>query len=265
MLHLAIECSALAGSVAILRQQTVIAERTLPPIVGSVQSLAPAIVELLAPHRAGNLPTVELISVTHGPGSFTGLRGGLALAKMLGLAWQIPIVPVDTLHVIAAQTAHDLNSQSPIAGNAAADVVAVLNAFRKQVFVGAWRIASDSSNRPTIDLIPLAEPQVLAAELWQAQPLAALERTAGDRQPNGDAMSHASRSLWISGAGLRNYMPQLDDGVNLADPARWDPTAAWVGRLGWHSYLAGGAVSAAELAPNYVRSSAAEEARDARR
>lgn len=265
MLHLAIECSALAGSVAVLQQQTVIAERALSPTVGSVQSLAPTIVELLAPHRAGNLPTVELISVTHGPGSFTGLRGGLALTKMLGLAWQIPIVPVDTLHVIAAQTAHDLTSPGLLAKDAPAVVVAVLNAFRKQVFAGAWRIPTDAPHSPPLNLIPLAQPQVLPAELWQAQPLDALTCTHENCSTNFGATPRPSPTLWISGAGLRNYTPQLDDRMNLADPARWDPTAAWVGRLGWHSYLAGGAVSAAELAPNYVRSSAAEEARDARR
>ncbi len=284
MLHLAIECSALAGSVAVLQQQTVLTERALPPAVGSVQTLAPTIAELLDHYRSSDLPAVGLISVTHGPGSFTGLRSGLALAKMLGLAWQIPIVAGDTLHVIAAQAAHGLTSQGPIAKDAPGTVVAVLNAFRKQVFAGAWRMPTDSSHPLALDLIPVAQPQVLAAELWQAQPLAALTFTDGERQPDCDAVSraspahasharaspahtssaHASLPLWISGAGLRNYMPQLVDGASLTDPTRWDPTAAWVGRLGWHSYVAGEAVSAAELAPNYVRSSAAEEVRDAR-
>lgn len=263
MLHLAIECSALAGSVAVLQQQTVLAERALPPAIGSVQTLAPTIVELLSPYRSGNLPAVELISVTHGPGSFTGLRGGLALAKMLGLAWGIPIVAVDTLHVIAARAADDVTSQALVAKDAAAIVVAVLNAFRKQVFAAAWRIPTDSTDQPALDLLPLAQTQVLDAELWQAGPLAALTRTDGNREPGGDVMPHASLPLWISGAGLRNYTPQLDSGVSLTDPADWDPTAGWVGRLGWHSYLAGRAVSAAQLSPNYVRSSAAEEARDA--
>lgn len=268
MLHLAIECSALAGSVAVLQQQTVLAERALPPTIGSVQTLAPTIVELLSPYRSGNLPAVELISVTHGPGSFTGLRGGLALAKMLGLAWGIPIVAVDTLHVIAAQAADNVTSQARVAKDAAAIVVAVLNAFRKQVFAAAWRIPTDSAHLPALDLIPLAQPQVLDAELWRAGPLTALSCTAlsctaGNCQPGGDALPPASLPLWISGAGLRIYTPQLDSGARLTDPANWDPTAGWVGRLGWHSYLAGRAVSAAQLSPNYVRSSAAEEARDA--
>ncbi len=61
MLHLAIECSAQAGSVAILQQQAVIAESLLPPHVGSVVSMAPTIAELLAQYGAGSSAQVELI------------------------------------------------------------------------------------------------------------------------------------------------------------------------------------------------------------
>ncbi len=263
MLHLAIECSALAGSVAILRQDTVLAERSLPPAIGSVQTLAPTIVELLSLYGSNQLPAVELISVTHGPGSFTGLRGGLALAKMLGLAWGIPIVAVDTLRVVAAQAVLEITNQGLVASGSAADVVAVLNAFRRQVFAAAWRMPASSAAEPGIDLVLLAQPQVLAAELWQAQPLAALEPACSSSARGLVDASHVSPPLYISGAGLRSYTPQLRSDANLIDASHWDPLAACVGRLGWHSYLAGGAVSAAQLAPNYVRSSAAEEVRTA--
>ncbi len=294
MLHLAIECSALAGSVAILQQQTLITERQLPPNIGSVVSLAPTIAELLAQYCSGSSAQVELISVTHGPGSFTGLRAGLATAKMLGLAWKIPLVTVDTLQVIAARSAQVVVKNFCEAGEelgAEANqpvVVAVLNAFRKQVFAAAWCVSTDGPQPKLapeglgLTLKPLATTQVLDAPLWQAQPLSSLENCARDLRPPSSLPpcsppalppnSHPSaleqnsqepRRIWISGPGLRTYTPQSDSRVNLIDQSAWDPVAGWVGRLGWQNYLAGQAVSAAELCPNYVRRSAAEEARSA--
>lgn len=295
MLHLAIECSALAGGVALLQRQNVVAERLLPPNVGSVQSLAPTIAELLAQYGPGSSAQVELISVTHGPGSFTGLRAGLATAKMLGLAWQIPLVAVDTLHVIAARSAQNVLKNYREAGEklgAEADrpiVVSVLNAFRKQVFAAAWRIpadgpqAKDAPQESGLAMIPLAEAQVLDAPLWQAQPLSSLKARLQESSPQSSKPPNsppalppiacastleenplASRRIWISGPGLRTYPPRSDSDVNLIDPSHWDPVASWVGRLGWQHYLAGQVVSAAELSPNYVRGSAAQEARPAR-
>lgn len=301
MLHLAIECSAQAGSVAILQQQTVIVERLLPPNVGSVVSLAPTIAELLSQYGAGSSAQVELISVTHGPGSFTGLRAGLATAKMLGLAWQIPLVAVDTLQVIAARSAenvlkNDRETAEELGTEAEQPIlVAVLNAFRKQVFAAAWRIpagctqvgptANDGSETPGLAMIPLATAQVLDARLWQAQPLSSLKacpQVLSSHESSGSSPSPppppvspipcatslqesslASRRIWIAGPGLRAYTPRVDCGVNLIDESQWDPVASWVGRLGWQNYLVGRAVSAAELSPNYVRGSAAEEARAA--
>ena len=45
---------------------------------------------------------VDAVAVSIGPGSFTGLRIGLAAAKALSYAWQIKIIGVPTLHAIAA-------------------------------------------------------------------------------------------------------------------------------------------------------------------
>lgn len=44
---------------------------------------------------------IDAVSVTIGPGSYSGLRGGLATAKGLVEALDIPIIPVSTLHAIA--------------------------------------------------------------------------------------------------------------------------------------------------------------------
>src|SRR5512135_1300914 len=63
--------------------------------------LAPAIEELLA--RADvKASDLTVLAVALGPGSFTGLRIGLALAKGLALANHIPLVGVPSLDILAA-------------------------------------------------------------------------------------------------------------------------------------------------------------------
>ena len=103
--HLAIESSGLGGSVALFEYDgnfhgQLHSQLILPNSMGSVRTLAPAIEQLL---REAQLLVKQLgsLSVTNGPGSFTGLRVGLATAKMFAWTQRIPVVPVDTLEAIA--------------------------------------------------------------------------------------------------------------------------------------------------------------------
>ncbi len=64
------------------------------------EALAPMIQRIVA--AAGGMASLERIGVTVGPGSFTGIRIGLALARGMGLALQIPVVGVSTLTAFAA-------------------------------------------------------------------------------------------------------------------------------------------------------------------
>lgn len=52
---------------------------------------------------------LKAISVTHGPGSYTGIRVGLAAAKGLCYALKIPLITLNTLDVLAASAIHTLN------------------------------------------------------------------------------------------------------------------------------------------------------------
>lgn len=67
---------------------------------GHAEALAP-LVERLISGVEGGMVTLERIAVTTGPGSFTGIRIGLALARAMGLALNIPIVGVSTLVAFA--------------------------------------------------------------------------------------------------------------------------------------------------------------------
>ena len=265
MLNLALECSGTAGSVALLRGHELWTEVSLPADVGSVRSLALAIEGLLERHVRNAGSQIELISVTCGPGSFTGLRVGLATAQMLGLAWGIPIAPVDTLAVIARQTylwqqgnhpgRTEQESRPPVV------IVPVLNAFRKQVFAAGW-VSGECAPRE------VAVSRVIDATLWQAEPWRALQTTDATSQhsrqpaPGQEDVTQAAPTdarVLVSGPGLHSYRPTPQPGLRLADPVCWNPMAGTVGQLGWEVFQQQRAVTAGQLRPNYVRASAAEE------
>src|SRR5208337_2248427 len=97
---LALETSELTGSVAVAADGKVLAELQLDPQQRSAQWLAPAIRSLL--ERVGWQPReIGLIAVTIGPGSFTGLRVGVATAKILAYATGAQVLGIGTLEAIA--------------------------------------------------------------------------------------------------------------------------------------------------------------------
>lgn len=69
---------------------------------GHAEALAPMVEETVRSIEGG-VSSLDRIAVTTGPGSFTGVRVGVALAKGMGLALGIPVVGVSTLAAFAAQ------------------------------------------------------------------------------------------------------------------------------------------------------------------
>jgi len=68
---------------------------------GQAEALAPIVAEVGASVEGG-FATLDRIAVTIGPGSFTGIRVGLAFARAMGLALGVPVVGVSTLVACAA-------------------------------------------------------------------------------------------------------------------------------------------------------------------
>lgn len=97
---LGIETSTLVSSVALVTEDTLLAEITLQTKKTHSELLMPHIDKIL--RMAGiNKADLKGIAVSIGPGSFTGLRIGLATAKALAYAMKIPIVGVPTLEALA--------------------------------------------------------------------------------------------------------------------------------------------------------------------
>lgn len=123
MIILAIDTCLFACSVAVVDGDAVLARRVEPMSRGHQERLAPLVQEAMAEAGIG-FDKLERIGVTVGPGSFTGLRVGLAFAKGLAAALSIPAVGVGSLEALA----------EPESGT----VLAVLDAKRGQVYLQAF-------------------------------------------------------------------------------------------------------------------------------
>ena len=102
MLTLAIETAGNACSIALFDATRIIAERHENVGRGHAERLIPWIAELPDGGRA------DRIIVGCGPGSFTGVRIGIAAARALGLGWRVPVYGVSSLALIAAQCPADM-------------------------------------------------------------------------------------------------------------------------------------------------------------
>lgn len=104
---LVIETATHACSTALLDEGAIVAERHDVVGRGHAERLIPQIEELLAeaPGKA-----VSAILVDCGPGSFTGVRVGLAAARALGFGWNVPVHGYSSLPLIAIAAMEDANA-----------------------------------------------------------------------------------------------------------------------------------------------------------
>ena len=97
---LGLDSSGLVASVAVVEEDITIAEYTVNYKKTHSQTLLPMLDELKRMTEL-DLHTLDAIAIAAGPGSFTGLRIGSATAKGLGLALNLPILPVPTVDALA--------------------------------------------------------------------------------------------------------------------------------------------------------------------
>jgi tRNA threonylcarbamoyladenosine biosynthesis protein TsaB len=131
---LAFDTATRATAVALADGATVYTRRDDPPPgqrPRHATRLLPLIDQVMAQAGVG-WEEIDRIAVGLGPGTFTGLRIGVATAKALARASGIPVVGVSTLQSLALNIAR---SADPIDHDA---VVAVLDARRGEVYAGAW-------------------------------------------------------------------------------------------------------------------------------
>lgn len=101
MFVLAFDTTAAAVSVALWRDGQVVAAARQMMDQGQAEALMPLIESVMGKSGA-RYAELDRIAVTVGPGSFTGVRVGLAAARGLGLAADKPVIGVSTTEVVAA-------------------------------------------------------------------------------------------------------------------------------------------------------------------
>lgn len=228
MLILALESSAKAASAALARDGALVAQEFLNNGLTHSQTLLPMAEKLL--RDAGlTLRDLDAVAVSHGPGSFTGIRIGVSAAK--GLCWgaEKPAVGVSTLEAMAWNAA-DAPEGSIIC--------CAMDARRSQIYNALFTFVDGKPQRLCKDrAIALEE---LAAELHGCE-----------------------KPVFVLGDGgelCYNYLSQQDLSVMLAPEENRLQNAWGVCRAAADKPLCSGA----ELLPVYLRLSQAERERLAR-
>ena len=98
MIILGIEAATRVASVAVISEEKILAEISQEAKLTHSETLLPQIEQAL---KIANVEKVDAVAVSIGPGSFTGLRIGLATAKALCYAWNTKIIGVPTLQAIS--------------------------------------------------------------------------------------------------------------------------------------------------------------------
>ncbi|MBQ5584342.1 MAG: tRNA (adenosine(37)-N6)-threonylcarbamoyltransferase complex dimerization subunit type 1 TsaB [Ruminiclostridium sp.] len=224
---LALESSAVAASVALCEDETLIAQAFQNTGLTHSQTLLPLAEDLLK-NCGLTMADMDLIAVAEGPGSFTGLRIGVAAAK--GLAWggELPCAGCSTLESMAWNLV-----------GFEGEVCVAMDARRKQVYNARFRVDGEQPHRLTPDRAISLEDLI-----------AELQGTEIPQIIVGDGAKLCYDALTAAGIPAKLAPP------NLRMQSAWG-----VARLALEKARKGQTVTANELAPVYHRLSQAERER----
>lgn len=221
---IAIETSGREGSVAVVADGAVVGEEQFAHGLKHAAGIV-AVIDRLTAAQGWRPADVAEVYLSAGPGSFTGLRVGVTVAKTLALALGARIVAVPSTAVLARN-----------APSGWRNAVIVLDAKRGQIFTA--RFARDGDG----------------GDVTEAEP-AHLDTLA-------EVLARAPRPVHLIGEGIdyhRAAIPADDAGVIVADKALWRARAAAVAELAWPLARAGNFADPDRLTPVYIRRPEAEE------
>jgi len=223
MTMLAIETSTDIASAAALEGDALVASLAFRARRDVCRRLIPEIQAMLAGAGVSE-ESLSAVAVGRGPGSFTGIRIGVAMAKGLALALGIPVFGISTL----AACAYPAQGAGGIA-------CSLIPAHGDELYSGIFRAA---------EALELVEESILAA---------------GDLMARLSELGEPVTFVTV-GAQVRRLLPlnQLRVAHRFAPPELASHLACWVGRLAQARQQAGEAGDGIGLAPVYLRPSPAE-------
>lgn len=223
---LAIETSGVVGSAAACSDDEILAEESFERGMEHGRMLVPLLDRVVNQAGWDKKKDIDLIAVSRGPGSFTGLRVGIICAKTLAVQLAKPIVAVCSLDGMAENAPREHGR-----------VLTVLDAKRGEVYAAAYERREDRTVR-------LHGPAVMTP---------------------AEAAGLLPSPVFVMGDGVNRYSEILcANDCTAADEALWRIRAGVVARLGLAAYRAGRRDEPLALQPIYLRLPEAEEKRLAR-
>jgi tRNA threonylcarbamoyladenosine biosynthesis protein TsaB len=225
MLILGIDTATPWGTVALVQDEEVLFELTLKLGKGSGEYLL-ALLERVLQKSGRRLAELNLIAVGEGPGSYTGIRIGLAAVSGIAAGLQLPVYGISTLRIIAANACYSAGATGMVA--------VALDARRAEVYAALYQLTSGVWRE-------VISPQAMRAETFAA------------RLADYGAVT-------LCGVGGKNYRPIFETvpGIVLAPPD-WDrpraELAAEIARQEWSPQLT---TKLGKLTPEYLRKTEAE-------
>lgn len=231
-LILAVESSGRIGSVALATGPHLLAETILSGPFKHTAEIFPAIQNLLARFRK-KPDDIRQIHISIGPGSFTGLRIAVTLAKTLHLATAARIVPVDSLDVIAANVINLTPASHQPPAPSAKKLAPILDAKRGQFYIALYQLTHQTPHNTHYE-------KTLADCLMTAEQF--LEQFACKEKP-----------IWLLGDGLLYHQDKFkSDGTRFLNQNTWSPRSSKVHQLGWKLALQNKFADPLTLVPNYL-------------
>jgi tRNA threonylcarbamoyladenosine biosynthesis protein TsaB len=223
MYVLGVETATLAGSVAVAGEEGLMGEYTLNVSLTHSERLLPAIDQLLQ-GLALPFSDIDVLAISLGPGSFTGIRIGVSTIKGLSFASEKPVVSIPTLDALA----HHIQGSESL-------ICPMLDARKKEVFAALYRRSQDDGL------------QKLTADL----------AIAPDK-----LLGNLDEEVVFLGDGSRVYRSLIEETLGtratFAPAYLSHPRAATVAFLGMEAFKKGNVASIDALTPIYVRPSDAE-------
>lgn len=225
---LAVDSSGMVASLAIMSEDTLIAEYSVNYKKTHSQTLMPMLNEIVKMTES-KLSEFDYLAVAGGPGSFTGLRIGSATVKGLGLALGLPVVSVPTLEALAMNICDTEYLVCPM-----------MDARRSQVYTGIYHF-EEGRMRVDMEQAPMDIHQLM------------------------EKVNAYNQTVVFLGDGVPVYHSVIEEemqGKYLLAPAHLNrQRASAVGMRAWDYVREGKVRTAAEHAPEYLRLSQAERER----